>query len=199
MSDLAPASSTALSPYLARYTAKKAMFNFLGTSFRIYAPDGKLAFYVKQKAFKLKEEITVYADEKRTRPMLRIKARQVLDVSATYDVTDANTGEVVGALRRHGLRSILRDKWLILGEGDKEIGQIEEDTGILALVRRFLLKLIPQSFNVTMHGRSAGRIKQRFNPFVLVYDVEFPSDGTLDLRLGVAAVVLLLAIEGRQG
>ena len=129
--------------------------------------------------------------------MLRIRARSILDFSATYDVVDANSGEKVGALRRQGLKSLLRDSWLILGANDEEIGKIEEDSGFLAIVRRFLLAIIPQSFHVTVGGQPAGVIHQRFNLFRLVYDVDF-SKGGLDPRLGVASTVLLLAIEGRQ-
>ena len=42
--------------------------------------------------------------------------------------------------------------------------------------------------------------RQRFNPFILKLDVDFSADGDgrLDKRLGIAAGVLLSAIEGRQ-
>ncbi len=191
--------STALSPWGDRFVARKAFFKFLGAAFRIYGPEGNLRCYVKQKAFRLREQITVYTDESQRQALLGIRARQMLDVSATYDVTDLATGETVGALKRRGLRSILRDHWLILGPDDAEIGTIQEDTGLLALVRRFLTNLIPQTFVVTLHGQPAGRIRQRFNPFLLTYDVDFSaSQGAFDPRLGVAAAVLLLAVEGRQ-
>ena len=191
--------STALSRYSKRYLAKKAIFSFLGSAFRLYDEAGQLRFYIKQKAFKLKEEITVYADEGQTQAMLRIKARSIMDVSATYDVTDANNGEVVGALQREGLKSIFRDEWNLLDADGALIGKVKEDSGIMALIRRFLIKIIPQTFRVTMDGAEAGIIKQRFNPFALQYDVDFtPASAELDPRLEVATVVLLLAIEGRQ-
>ena len=192
--------STALTRYGSQYRAKKAMFNFLGASFRLYSPDGSLAFFVKQKAFKLKEEITVYADEGMKDAMLRIKARSVMDVSATYDVTDAATGEVVGAMRRKGLRSLFRDEWSILDTDDNEVGSVKEDSGLMAMVRRFLIKIIPQTFRVNVGGNEVGLIKQTWNIFALTYDVDFSADAVsaLDRRLAVAMVVLLLAIEGRQ-
>jgi uncharacterized protein YxjI len=191
---------TALSPWGARFVAKKAMFTFLGAAFRIFGPEGNLQFFVKQKAFKLKEELTVFADEGQTRPMLRIQARRRMDFSATYDVVDANTNEAVGALKRMGMKSMFRDEWEILApNGDEVIGKIVEDSGVMALVRRFLIKIIPQTFHVTVGGTEAGIVKQRFNFFALTYDVDFTQGaGLLDPRMGVAAVVLLLAIEGRQ-
>jgi uncharacterized protein YxjI len=191
--------TTALTRYQSQYVAKKALFSFLGSSFRLFDQSGNLSFFVKQKAFKLKEEITVYADEGEKDAQLRIKARSIMDVSATYDVTDANSGEVVGALQRKGLKSILRDEWAILDTDGNEVGKVIEDSGALALLRRFI-KLIPQNFDVSVGDTKVGQIKQHFNPFMLAYDVDFSSDpgGKLDPRLAVAAVVLLLAIEGRQ-
>ena len=192
--------TTALARYPSHYVAKKAFPSFMGSSFRLFDSSGQLAFFVKQKAFKLKEEITVYADEGMKESQVRINARSIIDVSATYDVVDATTEERVGALQRNGLKSILRDEWSILDTDGIEVGRIKEDSGFLALIRRFLSNLVPQTFHVTMGEQQVGVIKQRVNPFLLSYDVDFGAAqaGGLDPRLGVAAVVLLLAIEGRQ-
>lgn len=185
-----------LTRYQPHFVAQKALFSFFGSSFRILGTDGQLHFYVKQKAFKIKEEITVFADEGQTEPMLRIKARNALDFSATYDVLDAVSGEKVGACRREGLKSLFRDSWLILGEGDATIAKVQEDSGFLAILRRFF-PIIPQTFHMKVNEQDVGYIKQRFTLFRLTYDVDF-SASPLDPRLGVAMTVLLLAIEGRQ-
>ena len=180
-----------------RFTARKAFFNFLGSSFRIFGNDGGLLYYIKQKAFRLKEELVVFADEGQSKPTLRIKARNIFDTSATYDVIDAASGENVGACQRQGLRSMFRDEWHLLDADGAQIGSVKEDSLMMALLRRFLFKtLFPQTFlMLDIGGNPLGKIKQRFNPFQLSYDVEF--DG-IDHRLGVATTVLLLAIEGRQ-
>jgi uncharacterized protein YxjI len=182
------------------YTARRKVLAALTPKFHIYDPAGALAAYVEQKAFKLKEDITIFGDEEKTRPLLKIKARSVLDVSATYDVADAASGQTVGALRRKGLKSIVQDEWSVLDTGDNEIGTIKEDSTMMALLRRFLSNLIPQSFHIHIGGQPAGVIKQRFNPFVLQHDVDLRADAgkRFDRRLALAAVVLLLAIEGRQ-
>lgn len=192
-------SSTALTRYRSNYVAKKALFSFLGNAFRLYGPDGSLAFFVKQKAFKLKEQITVFADEAQSDAMLGIQARSVMDFSGTYDVTDAKSGEKVGALKREGVKSMFRDEWSLLDANDNPIGTVKEDSGLMSIIRRFFIKIIPQTFHVSINDQQVGMIKQRFNPFQLGYDVDFSkADGTLDPRMNVAIVVLLLAIEGRQ-
>ena len=182
-----------------KFLARKKVFSFLGNKFHIYGPSEDLRFFVKQKAFKLKEDITVFTDESMTTPVLKIGARSWQDFSGTYDVSTPE-GQNLGSLKREGLKSILKDKWLILDQNDQEVGTIEEDSTAAALLRRFLSNLIPQTFNVHLNGQKVGVFSQHFNPFVAKYDIDFSFDQSdqLDRRLGIAAVVLLLAIEGRQ-
>jgi len=180
----------------AQFRAEKPFFNPFGRTFKIHH-DGKLAFFVRQKLFRLKEAIKVYSDDSMDHLRLEIQARNVIDFSATYDVTDPATGTTVGSLSRKGLKSMIQDTWTIRNATGDEIGLIEEDSRLLALLRRFLFNIIPQTFNVTVHGQQVGSIRQRFNLLKLVFDVDFNTE-ELDPRLGVAASVLLLAIEGRQ-
>jgi uncharacterized protein YxjI len=183
-----------------RLMIRKKIFSFLGQKFHIYDPSGKLVFYTAQKAFKLKEDIRVFTDESMTRQVLGIQARGVLDFGMTYDVWDVEGQVKVGALRRKGLKSILRDEWHILAPNDQQIGTILEDSMGMAMLRRFLSNLVPQTFHGDIQGQPAMVFKQRFNPFVAKIDVDFSRDtaGALDRRLGVAAAVMLSAVEGRQ-
>ena len=186
---------------LDQYVARRQVFTLFKGKFRIYDTMENLVAYVEQKAFKLKEDITVFADEEMQRPLLRIQAQSILDFSAAYPVTDLATNEVVGKLQRKGLKSILRDEWIILDAAGQPIGLIKEDSALLATLRRFLTNLIPQTYHIELNGQPAGTIKQNFNPFVLKLDVDLRSDPgrQFDRRLALAAVVLLLAVEGRQG
>ncbi|MFQ5664188.1 MAG: hypothetical protein ACE5HL_10185 [Terriglobia bacterium] len=185
---------------LDQYRARRKVWTLFTPKFHIYGPVGQLVAYVEQKAFKLKEDITVFADEQKRQPLLNIQARQILDFSAAYDVVDVTRGEKVGALRRRGWKSILKDEWIVLNAVEQEIGRIQEDSALLATLRRFLTNLIPQHYHVRIDGQEIGTISQRFNPFVLHYDVDLRADTgrRLDRRLALAAVVLLQAIEGRQ-
>ncbi len=197
-----PAPLPAPAPFAAsRFLARRKVFSFLGAKFHLYDESGALIAFVRQKAFKLKEDIRVYTDEQASRELLLIRARQVIDFAAAYDVVDPATGQKIGALKRKGWKSILIDEWLVLDATDREIGSIKEDSALMAMLRRFLSNLIPQTFQVTIGGAKVGEIKQAFNPFVLKHRVDFGADveGRLDRRLGLAAVILLLAIEGRQG
>jgi uncharacterized protein YxjI len=183
------------------YLVRRKIFTIAGAAFHIYDGQGRLVLFSKLKAFKLREDIRLFTGEDRTEELLAIHARQVLDISATYDVTDSRTGERVGAVQRRGLRSLLRDEWTLKDAFDREIGVVREDSMGLALLRRFLTNLVPQRFHVEVAGQPVATVRQDFNPFVLRLNVDFTADraGLLDRRLGLAAVLLLCAVEGRQG
>lgn len=194
--------STDLVPFTQQsYVARRNFWNFLGIKCRILASSGDLLYYVKLKAFKLKEDITVYRDRGMTEPLLGIKARQIIDFAAAYDVVDLTTDEKVGAFKRKGWRSILRDEWQIMGANDEVIGRIIEDSQLLAFLRRFLSNLIPQNYTVEVDGQPVGEFRGTWNPFIVKYSVLWQpdSDQGLDPRMGVAAAVLLMTIEGKQG
>jgi len=183
-----------------QYLLRKKVFKIFGDAFHIYDPNGGVAFYSKLKAFKLKEDVRVFTGEDMGTEVLSIQARSILDFGATYDVVDSRTGERLGALRRKGFKSIIKDEWLILDANDTEVGMIAEDSMLLALVRRFLSNLVPQTFVGTVGGQTVFQFKQRFNPFIQKIELDFSSDtaGRLDRRMGIAAGVMLCAIEGRQ-
>lgn len=182
------------------YLIRKRVLALAGGKFEIFDPSGNVVLFSKMKAFKLKEDIRLYTGEDMATELISIHARAILDFSATYDVMDSETGRKIGALRRKGLKSMFRDEWVILDVYDNEIGLIQEENAFLAFVRRFLSNLIPQSFNVQLGGVQVAEFKQNFNPFVtkLTLDFSYDTQHRLDRRLGIAAGVLLCAIEGKQ-
>ena len=182
------------------YTVRRKILKLLGAAFHIYSPSGEVVFYSNLKAFKLKEDIRVYTGEDMQTEVLSIKARRMLDFASTYDVFDPTTNEPVGALRRKGVKSLIQDEWTLMDAAGREIGYFKEDSTVLALVRRFVTNLIPQTFQGVVQGTQVCTFKQNFNPFVLKMTLDFSQDAArlLDRRLGIAAAVLLCAIEQRQ-
>lgn len=182
------------------YLLKRQALALTG-KFRFYDPTGRLVMFSEQKMFKLREDIRVYSDESKTQEVLSIKARQILDFSAAYDVIDTAMNQKVGVLRRKGWSSILRDEWEVLDAGDNAIGKLFEDSIGLAMLRRLLLgSLLPQNYDITVGETRVADLKQRFNPFRYELDVDFSMDTTqrLDHRLGIAAGILLATVEGKQ-
>ena len=182
------------------FTIRRKVFTFLGAKFHVYNAAGDLIGFCKQKAFKLKEDIRLYTDESATEERLVITARKVIDFSAAYDVVDARTGGKLGALQRRGFKSMLRDEWIVMDEHDNEIGNIKEDSMMMALLRRFLSNLIPQKFHLRdNHDEELAEYRTHFNPFVHRMTVTVFPDTTVNPYLILAGGILLTAIEGRQG
>jgi uncharacterized protein YxjI len=182
------------------YLLKRQVFALAGT-FRFYDPNGNQVMFSQQKMFKLREDIRVYADENKTQEVLSIKARQILDFSAAYDVVDTAYNQKVGTLRRKGWSSMLRDEWQVLDANDNQIGVLFEDSMGLALLRRFLLgSWLPQNYDLTLGETRVADLKQNFNLFRYELNLDFTMDPSqrLDRRLGIAAGLLLAAVEGRQ-
>jgi uncharacterized protein YxjI len=148
-----------------RYLLKRQVLALTG-KFRFYNPTGDLVLFSEQKMFKLKEDIRVFADESKTLEVLQIKARQIIDFSAAYDVFDSSLGQKVGVLRRRGLLGMF----------------------------------LPQNYDLPLGGERVADLRQRFNLFRYELDLDFSMDSArrLDRRLGLAAGILLAAIEGKQ-
>jgi uncharacterized protein YxjI len=195
------------------YVLRRKVLRLFGGAFHITTPDGALALFSEMKSFRLREDIRIYTDETMSEEMLAIRTPRVLDFSAAYDVVVSATGEKVGVLKRRGVKSLVRDQWLISDAAGAEIGLIQEESAALAAVRRvvsltlliipfaeFLPNMLPQRYIVTVGETPVAAFSQNFNPFVSRLHLDFSADeaGLLDRRLGIAAAVLLCAVEGRQ-
>jgi uncharacterized protein YxjI len=182
------------------YLLKRQVFALTGR-FRVYDPMGNLVMFSEQKMFRLREDIRVYGDEDKMQEVLSIKARQIMDFSAAYDVVDTALNQKVGALRRKGWSSMLRDEWEVLDANDHVIGRLFEDSMGMALLRRLLLgSLLPQNYDISLGETRVADLKQRFNLFRYELDLDFSMDPSqrLDRRIGIAAGILLAAVEGKQ-
>lgn len=128
---------------------------------------GRLLLYVKQKAFKLKEKVTVFADQEQTRPLYSIGADRIIDWAAQYDITTTAGGQI-GAVKRRGMRSIWRAHYDVLRGGTAVLTMREANPWIKVLDS--VLGEVP------VLGMITGYV---FNPAYLVSR----ADGTVILRV----------------
>jgi uncharacterized protein YxjI len=110
----------------------------LGLNFKIMAlapqisvtdASGQQVFYVKQKLFKLKEAVTVFADAAQTRPLYTINADRIIDFSAQYHFTDL-MGMPLGSVKRDGMKSLWRSRYNILNGSSPNLVIREENPWI---------------------------------------------------------------------
>jgi uncharacterized protein YxjI len=161
-------------------------------------PDGReagLLAFAQQKRMAFKEQVTLYTDDTKRVPVLGFRARQVLDLGATYDVTDA-AGNPIGLFRKSFGESLLRSTWHLEqpGYGDM-VGR--ERSLVVALLRRFVdsLSWLPYDFEFAAGDRPAFSVVKKWG--VRDRYVVTIHDPQLDRRLVAAMAVALDALQSR--
>jgi hypothetical protein len=101
----------------------------LSSDFNITDKNGNYVAYVRQKMFKLKEDVIVFNDESKSKELFRIKANQWIDFNASYSMTEVESGKNFGRLARKGIRSLWKSQYDIVDENDLAKYQINEDNG----------------------------------------------------------------------
>lgn len=161
-------------------------------------PDGAeagLIAFAQQKRMAFKEQVTLYADDTKQQPVLGFKARQMMDLGGTYDVTDPS-GAPVGLFRKDFKRSLLRTTWIVEQPGLSAMtGQ--ERSPVIAILRRFMesLSWLPYHFDFTIDGQVAFSVVKKWG-LRDRYVVSVP-DPRLDRRLVIAMAVGLDALQSR--
>lgn len=178
----------------AHYIIKRPFWSWFERTFRVFAPDGQLFMLVRHPILRLREEFMVYADEGKTRALLRVKSRQMIAINFTYDVFDAATSELLGSIQKRGLSSIIRDKFIILGPDGAEIGHAEEQGH--SILRR-VFPWLTSKHAIYIDGAEVGFIRQIFRFFIKEFDVTL-APSKVDPRFVLAIALLALMAEARR-
>lgn len=165
---------------------------------RAVAPDGTegpLLAFAQQKRLAFKEQVTIYTDDSKQYPLLGFKARQRLDLGATYDVTD-HAGTPIGLFRKDFAQSLLRSTWHVEQAGLPQITGQERSMPV-ALLRRFVdsLSWLPYHFDFVAGGQPVFSVIKKWG-LRDRYVVEIHSPH-IDRRLVIAMAVGLDALQGR--
>ena len=187
-------------------------FKILAISSQIAVTDatGALVFYVKQKAFKLKEAVTVFADESQTRPLFKIAADRVLDISARYRI-EAEGGAEVGVLQRRGMRSIWKAHYeihqggaqtFLIREESAWVKVLDSIVGGIPIVSLFTGYMFHPAYLVSRGEGEPTLLRVVKQPALL--EGRFRIDamaGTVDRTLDVAVVgvLMMLLLERARG
>ena len=99
----------------------------LSSDFNIPDSAGNYVAYVREKIFKLKDDVIVYNDESKTEELFRIQANQWIDFNASFSISDLVNKKNFGRLARKGMRSIWKSQYDVLDANDVVKYQINED------------------------------------------------------------------------
>ncbi|MBX7269449.1 hypothetical protein KIF24_27850 [Micromonospora sp. Llam7] len=162
------------------------------------APDGSedgLLAFAQQKRLAFKEQVTIYTDDSKQQPLLGFKARQRLDLGATYDVTD-EAGNPIGLFRKDFAQSLLRSTWHVEQAGLPNVTGQERSMPV-ALVRRFVdsLSWLPYHFDFVAGGQPVFTVVKKWGlRDRYVVEIQNPQ---IDRRLVIAMAIALDALQGR--
>lgn len=165
---------------------------------RAVAPDGTegpMLAFAQQKRLAFKEQVTIYTDDSKQYPLLGFKARQRLDLGATYDVTD-HAGTPIGLFRKDFAQSLLRSTWHVEQAGLPQVTGQERSMPV-ALLRRFVdsLSWLPYHFDFVAGGQPVFSVVKKWG-LRDRYVVEIQSPH-IDRRLVIAMAIGLDALQGR--
>lgn len=187
-------------------------FKILAIASQIWVHDGagRLLCYVKQKAFRLKEAVTVFADEGQTHALYTIAADRVLDISAQYHIADT-AGRTIGTVKRRGMRSLWRAHYEVSRDG-RDTFLIQEENpwikladgliGEIPIVGMFTGYLLHPAYRIadSATGNPLFRVVKQPAFFEGRYRMEqvaaLPEE---DQRLALLAVLMMLLLERSRG
>ncbi len=182
----------------------------LSNDFSAVDANGRTLVYVKQKLFKLKEDISIFSDESKTELYYKIKADRWIDWSAAYSITHAD-GRELGKIARKGWRSLWKAKYLIIDQHQKEQFTIEEENGwvkvwdnllgeipILGMLTGYFFN---PSYAVTnLNGKKVVRLKKQSSFFGRKFEItKLDTIDNNDEERVILGLMMMVLLERRRG
>jgi hypothetical protein len=172
--------------------------------------DGRNIGYVRQEMLRLVESVTVFADSSQKEVLYRINADRMLDFSAVYHMTKAD-GTALGAVKRHGMRSLFRAHYEI-AVGNDIVLEVHEDSPWVSFADNLIGEIpfvgfltgyfLNPTYTVSRHGGGPAvlSLKKRRS----IFETEFTIDQIGDLsgseqEVAMVALMMIILLERSRG
>jgi len=156
--------------------------------------EGDLYAFAQQKRMAFREQVTLYADDSKREAVLGFKARQMVDLGATYDVVDAG-GSPIGTFRKDFAKSLVRSTWHVEQPGLGVATGSERSLGVAVIRRLVEIAWLPYHFDFLVDGQPAFTVEKKWglrDRYVVTIQ-----DPRLDRRLVTAMAIGLDALQER--
>lgn len=146
-----------------------------------------------------KRHVHFYRDDSKQELLLEVLQDQKLAfLTHTFTVNEPG-GMTLARLKKNLLTDIFRKKWSVWSPDGRPLWEAKEDSVVMALVRRFLTRLVPLCFIFCLPG---GQVVGEFNRKFTILDryvLDLSNDSTraLDRRVALAMGVMLDTGERR--
>ncbi|PCJ66425.1 MAG: hypothetical protein COA58_06515 [Bacteroidetes bacterium] len=182
----------------------------LSNDFTAQDANGRTLAYVKQKLFKLKEDISVYSDESKSEVNYKIKADRWIDFSAAYSITDS-TGNELGKIARKGWASLWKAEYDLIDKHQQPQFKIREENGWIKvfdsllgeipILGMFTGYLFNPSYKVTNNNEDIVlRLKKEPSFFGRKFTIDkLGTTDNDDDELVILGLMMMILLERRRG
>lgn len=171
---------------------------------------GNTIAYVKQKMFKLKEDVMIYNDKSKSKMIYNIKADRWLDFSAAYNIMDSS-GQKIGKVARKGWKSIWKSEYELIDQNEQLQFHIREENpmakvmdslvGELPIIGAFTGYFFNPKYVVTdLQGNLYARLSKEASFWGRRFKLEKLNDLDVDDQQRVLlGLMMMMLLERRRG
>lgn len=182
----------------------------MANDFVVKDANGTTIAYVRQKMFKLKEAIIVYANESKKDILYKINADRILDFRASYAFTNED-GEVFGRVGRKGMKSLWKAHYEIFDNDNNQeysIGELNPWAKVLdgLLGEVPLLSMFTGYLFNPKYGLKSpdGKLVAQLTKEASLFGRRFKLEKLADLETGdsermILSLMMMLLLERRRG
>ena len=182
----------------------------LSSDFTITDSNENSLAYVRQKMFKLKEDVVVFNNESKSQENFRIRANQWIDFNASYAITDS-FGKNLGKIARKGMRSIWKATYNIFDQNDTQKYKVQEENawvkvldgmvGEIPIIGMFTGYFLNPSYIVhDNNGKEIYRLKKMPSFFGRKFQLEQINDiPDHEETLVVLSLMMMVLLERAKG
>lgn len=189
----------------------KFKISTLASDFNITDKNGNYVAYVRQKMFKLKEDVIVFNDESKSKELFRIRANKWIDFNASYSLNDIADNKNYGRLARKGMRSIWKASYDILDAKDQPKFKVQEDNawvrfwdsfvGEIPIIGMFTGYFLNPSYTVTGID---GKVYFKLKKMPSFFGRRFQLDRLIDIddeeeSLVILSLLMMTLLERARG
>ncbi|MBS3782329.1 MAG: LURP-one-related family protein [Candidatus Thermoplasmatota archaeon] len=175
----------------------KKKFLSLGNEYYVKDSEGNNIAFCQEKSLSIKGELRLFRTKDKTDELFRIKQRNILDFTGTFQVFESGTENTLGFLKRNWAKSMVLGEWKIFDENREVVAEAEEDSLVKEVIRFKGLKRLPYRYKLYRDGKKIGVCKQRVSLLKKMYRLQIDDDleDKLDSRLFISLALLLDAVE----
>jgi hypothetical protein len=177
----------------------------LSPQVRVTDASGQLIYYIKQKAFALKEDVKIFSDEGQTNQVYQIKADKIIDWSATYTITTPD-GSVLGAVKRAGMKSLWKSHYTIRDAAGTDVGLIHEENPWIKVLDGLVSDIpfvgmwINPAYLLDLNGSTRLYLKKQPAFFEGKFAIDKRGEFTdEEERIMIPSVIMMMMLERARG